>query len=497
MVQTQATGATDVQVPFWLVAGRHGRLGRAAGNALARAALTLAPTPGRRLAVSAGLDVLARASGTPTARGASAAYLHQGYVRLHAGPVRLTAGRVEHVQGLIDTTLSAGGTTWSANATPVPAVRLALARYVGVPGTRGVVAVRGSFAHGWFEPDRFVERAYLHSKQLYLRLLPERAPAQIHAGIIHNVMWGGTHPELGNLPDGWRAFRRVLIQKELEGDEGLTGEGRNSAVGNAVAAYDVAVTGDVRDWRGRAYRQFYIETGVSAQLRSPWDGLWGMSLRRAEGGRLVDRLLYEHLRFVRQNARYDLPGDLGRRGRERYYTSTEYEDGWTYGGRLLGTPLALLDADAPRLARTDRPGGTPFAVASNIVVAHHLGLAGQVAPGWRYRALVTYHRHHGSRDNRLARRRDQVSALAEVTARLWPARGLAATAAVAADAGAAFADRVGLLVGLTWRPSGPWRRSPHGSSLHVWTAHARAAHVRAAHVRVASGRPTSGRPTAF
>jgi hypothetical protein len=455
MLGAQATGATDAQAPFWLVAGRHGRLGRAAGHALGRAALTLAPAPGRRLTLSAGLDVLARASGTPTARGASAAYVHQGYLRLHAGPARLTAGRIEHVQGLIDTTLSAGGTTWSANATPVPAVRLDLARYVGVPGTRGFVAVRGSFAHGWFEADRFVERAYLHSKQLYLRFLPERVPVQVHAGVVHNVMWAGTHPELGDLADGWRAFRRVVFQQELEGDEGLPGEGRNSAVGNAVAAYDVAVAGRARGWRGRAYRQFYIETGVSAQLRSPWDGLWGVSLRRAPeaGGRLVERVVYEHLRFVRQNARYDLPGALGRRGRERYYTSTDYEDGWTYAGRILGTPLVLLDADAPRLARTDLPGGTPFAVASNIVVAHHLGLAGQVAPGWRYRALVTYHRHHGSRDNRLARRRDQVSALAEVTARVWPARGLAATAALALDAGQVFADRAGLLVGLTWRPT--------------------------------------------
>ncbi|WP_022836111.1 capsule assembly Wzi family protein [Salisaeta longa] len=438
-----AIGGTDDLGPFWIVSNRYGRFGRAGQGVVGDAAVWVQPRAGRRWDVSGGLHVVGRGSEQ------SALYAQAWYLTGHAGPFALTAGQQATVQGHIDTTLSLGGTTWSKNALPVPRIALYTPDYVSVPFTNDYVAVRGLLSHGWMPADRFVSNAYLHQKQAYLRLLPPRGPVQLHLGVIQNVMWAGTHPQAGELADGWDAFWKVLITEELEGNENVGPEGTDSGVGNTVAAYDVAVTAQGAGWRAKGYRQFYIDTAAGRRFRNFWDGLWGLSLRRATTGHWLDAVLYEHVRFVRQNAVWGASGKKGQRGREIYYNNYLYREGWTRAGRVIGLPLALTDAYAPRLANAS----DGFPVTNNIIVAHHLGVAGHVAPRWTYRAFLTYSRNHGMLFNPQPRR-DQVSGWLSVRGPLAPRYGLALTAGLAVDAGAVFADRAGLLLGLRW--NGAW-----------------------------------------
>ena len=440
-VSVQTAASTGKRLPFWFVANEFGRFARRSPAVMTSFGVDLIARPSRRFDVAAGADLVARGADQSTL------YAHELYVQGVAGPFTATAGRIERIQGLVDTSLTVGGTTLSHNATPIPALRIETPSYVEVPFTNGFLAGRGSFSHGWLESTRFVDRPYLHSKQFYLRVFPERWSVQLHGGIVHNVVWGGTHPDLGNLADGFGTFLDVIFVQEIEQGETLPGEGEDSGIGNSTAAYDLAITAQRNDWRGRIYRQFYIDTAAGSRFRNLWDGLWGVSLAREEKGHWVDRVLFEHLRFVRQNAVWGAEGRRGRVGREVYYNNFTYLSGWTYHGQVLGTPLARTLADAPRLDAS--PNGFP--VVNNIIVANHLGVQGHIAADWTYTALLTYSRNHGMLFTPQPRL-DQLSVLLEATGRVLPTYDLAATVGVAVDTGELYEERAGLRFGLTWIP---------------------------------------------
>lgn len=427
-------------MPFWGTVQREGRVDGGANSIIGVGGyLTQGSSP---VSVSAGVDVVGRTSSDATL------YAHEMYGRLHAGPVELTAGRAAYRQGIVDTSFSIGGTVRSPNTTPIPALRLDVPQYLSVPFTHDMIAVRGAFEHGWLESDRFVQNAYLHAKEAYLRIFPTRWPVQLHAGVTHNVMWGGTHPELGNLADGPNAFWSVVTARPLADDSVFTGENEDSAVGNTVAAYNTAAAVRLFGIKTLAYREFYIETAGGRELRNVWDGLWGIRIALPSRPRFLDHLLYEHVRFVRQNARRDADGQAGQSGRADYYNNFLYRSGWTYHGRVLGTPLALTGEQAPRLDGGEN--GQP--IVGNILVAHHVGIGGRLASSWRYRSLLTISRNRGTIFNPQPERH-QFMGLIEVRGLLSKRYNLSGRVSLTADIGSIFEDRLGTQVGLTWKPS--------------------------------------------
>ena len=434
-------GATSEALPFWMTANQYGRVDPRSAGALLDLTIRKPIRSAKTIDYGIGVELLGRASERSTL------HAHQLYGLLKTGPLHVQAGWREHTSGMVDSTLSMGSTQWSRNAPPMPKLSVAVPKYVAVPGTRGFVAIRGYLAHGWFGPERYVDRPYLHEKYAYLRIRFPRLPVQGHAGFIHNVVWAGTHPKQGNLPDGFSNFLRVLTGQGASAESNApSGEQRN-VLGNTVAAYDFAVTFAIGGLRGQASRQFYIEDTVGLAFRSVWDGLWSLSLRREQTGHPIDALLYEHLRMTRQGARFDL-GEP--RGADSYYNNHFYRSGWTYGGRTIGTPLLT--------AGTNVPG-----VVNNIVAAHHVGFEGTVLPYLRYRALLTYSRNYGAsgvcqnpkcttRGTNRTTRRDRyvVYVAAEGAMPGWP-DGLSARLGLATELGAFTPDRLGLSLGLQWR----------------------------------------------
>jgi hypothetical protein len=261
-------------------------------------------------------------------------------------------------------------------------------------------------------------------------------------------MWGGTHPELGDLADGPSAFWSVVTGRPLADDNDFSGELEDSAVGNTVAAYSAAAAVRLFGIKTLGYREFYIETAGGRQLRNVWDGLWGIRIALPSRPRFLDHLLYEHVRFVRQNARRNADGRAGQPGRADYYNNFLYRSGWTYQGRVLGTPLALTRNQAPRIAGGDT--GRP--IVGNILVAHHVGIGGRIASGWRYRSLLTISRNRGTILNPQPERH-QFMGLIEVRGILSKRYNLSGRVSLTADIGRIFEDRVGTHMGLTWKPS--------------------------------------------
>jgi len=437
-----ATGSPGGALPFWLYANQYGTVAPASANVGLRLQAHRPFTRASGLDYSVGAEVVGRRSDP------SAAYVHELYGRLRYGAFQLTVGRREQVISRIDTSLSLGGTTWSQNATPPPKVSLSSDGYLPVPGTDGLLAVSGYLAHGWLESDRFVRDALVHDKYVYVRLRPPGLPVTAHAGVTHHAMWGGTHPQRGPLPEGIEDWAYVVTGRSKQTDEGV----RRTNV-NHLASYDFSLNTTVRGVQGRAYRQFYHEDLPSLRFRNPWDGLWGLSLRRPDGDALVTGLLWEHLRMTRHNAKFS---EGEERGSDKYYHHTVYRGGWTYHGRTLGVPLLTTPSTTPGV--DDRLPG----IANSIVVAHHVGLEGHVAPDLSYTLLGTYSRNYGAqgvcgsvecapRVDRRTERRDQYSVRIALRGPLLERHNLWFETAAAFDLGSFYDDRTGLSVQVTWR----------------------------------------------
>jgi len=429
-------------LPFWLYANQYGTVAPSSANAGLRLQAHRPFGRGSGLDYAVGAELLGRLSSPSTA------YLHELYGRLRYGRFQLTAGRREQIIGRVDTTLSLGGTTWGANATPPPKISVSSDGYLAVPGTDGVLAVKGYLAHGWLEDDRFVEGALLHEKYGYLRIRLPTLPVTAHAGLTHHALWGGTHPRRGPLPEGLRDWAYVAAGQSRTNDEGV----RQSGV-NQLASYDFGLDVTARGVRARAYRQFYHEDTPSLLFRNPWDGLWGVSLRREDDDKLVTALLWEHLRMTRQNAKFS---EGEERGADTYYHHTVYRGGWTYQGRTLGVPLITTPSTTPGFAPRI-PG-----IANSIVVAHHVGLEGHLTADLSYRLLGTYSRNYGAqgvcgsvecaaRVDRRTSRRDQYSVRIGLRGPLLEQYNLRFRTAAAFDVGSFYDDRTGLSVHLTWR----------------------------------------------
>jgi hypothetical protein len=442
---------SDGDLPFWLATNQHGTVDPTSANAGARLGLHRPFVETSGFDYAFGATLLGRASRHGTAT------VHELYGRLQYWRLRLTVGRKEQSVGRVDTSLSIGSVTRSQNASPLPRVSVSSDGYVGVPGTGDGLALKGYFAYGRLESDRFVEDALVHEKHLYARLLPPDFPVNAYAGVTHHVQWGGTSPLVGprdaSLGQG--------IDVAVGGDVFARGDFDSSidAVGaNHLAMYDFSLSVDLGELRGLAYRQFYHEDTASFRFRNPWDGLWGVSLRRDDSEALVTGILWEHLRMTRHNAKFS---EGQERGADSYYNHSIYSGGWTYQGRTLGNPFLTTASMTPGFDDSI-PG-----ITNNIVVAQHLGLEGHLGAGLSYKLLGTYSRNYGaqnvcqtsactSQSDERTDRRDQWSFRLDVSGPLSQQHNLQFRVSAALDTGEFYEERVGGSFALLWR--GPMGR---------------------------------------
>ena len=436
-----ASGSTSGSLPFWLYANQYGVPDPQSANTGLRLRTQRTFKQGG-LEYEVGAELIGRASTHSTA------YLHELYGQVQYRGLRLTAGRHEQMIGRLDTHLSLGGVTWSTNAPPIPKVSISTDGYLSIPGTGDALAVRGYFAQGWLENDRFVQNALLHEKYLDIRILPPSAPVRAHVGMAHHAMWGGTHPQRGPQPSGFIDWAYVVRGRSRVTDTGARATGINQ-----LASYDFGLDATLGTLQARLYRQFYHEDTPSLWFRNPWDGIWGLHLRREDSSGLVTALLWEHLRMTRHNAKFS---EGQERGEDIYYDHTVYRGGWTYQGRTLGVPLLTTPSTTPGFDDA-LPG-----MANTIVVAHHLGLEGMLRPNLSYQLLGTYSRNYGAQGvcatpacrvqtDRRTDRKDQYSVRVALRTPLLDNRNLWLRTAVAFDTGELYDDRMGLSVQLTWK----------------------------------------------
>jgi len=437
-VNASVLSSSSEQLPFWLQANRYGTVDSTSANALLRASLRRRVSLAPDWTLTAGAELVGRASAHSTI------LAHQLYGRLDYRGLRLQVGRWEETPtGLTHPTLSIGSLGRSRNAPPLPKIALETPGYVSVPGTNDALGLKAYASHGWFPDGRFVASPYLHEKYLYLRFPSPERSVQLTVGVLQHTLWGGTHPTRGPLPEDVEAFLRVLGGRA--GGEAAPSQEQAGTIGATEAGYDVGVAVQVGTVELQASRYFHHTDRPSLFFRNPWDGVWELRAERASDDHLVHTLVWNHLRATRHNAKFS---EGQERGEDSYYNNALYRGGWVHRGFTIGSPLLLPNRRGP-------------GVGNNIVVAHHLGLAGTLPAALHYRLLLTYSRHYGAQsvcaDASCSRvvdaRTDRTDQYATRLAFTRDVGDLSIRAALAADLGALYPDRVGVEVGLSWTGS--------------------------------------------
>ena len=301
------------------------------------------------------------------------------YAHLRTRGWQLSAGRFYDTVGLNSGYLTTGSMLMSRNALQPYKLRLSTPEFLPVPLIGGAISFKARWSEALLTDDRFVDRARVHQKYLYLKVQPVRE-LHLYAGIAHHLMWGGTHPEDGRLHTSFLDYLSDVLA--LPDD---AASGNITPKGNGLGGYDFGAEYRARTWTAGAWRLFYIEDGTAMNLRSPWDGVWGAWLDLHDSQRprrLVSYLTYEHI-----NTKWQDGGGYKAIGRARFYTHRVWRDGWVHHGQTLGTPLILID---PSKAGTEEQ-----LLVNNMILGHHLGMAGRLTETVSWEMMAIYSRNYG------------------------------------------------------------------------------------------------------
>lgn len=411
-VQVNALGgiASQSYLPQWLVANRFGILDYDDSQvSLLRTEVFSQFYLGKHLRFEAAVDGILRSS---FSNANTTTFLQQAYAKVGYRMFEFTFGQIERTLGSHAPGLSSGSLAISGNARPIPQLLLSVPEYTKVPFTRGYAEFKGTFSHGWFDEDRYVESPFLHEKSLYLKA-GGKFKVNISAGLVHLVTWSGKLSNGAQLPSGFDNYLNVIFAQSAVNIDSTNafqiGESAN-AVGDNMGVYDFGIHIKLKDYNLKLYHQTPFEDWTGSRLARNKDRLLGITLASKRKKHWFDGIVYEFL-----NTRYqsgptlpggpnDAPGtkdkygnDFG--GRDNYYNNFLYRTGWVHQDHIIGTPLFYTKSRMrlydPTFVDPDE-GGFNFNIVNNRIVAHHFGINGSYKSQWNYKVLATFSRNFGT-----------------------------------------------------------------------------------------------------
>ncbi len=379
--------------PFWVRSNQYGEVPLESSGFTVRAQLQREYEPKADKKFSYGYGI----RGVMNAGKTNQFLLSEAYGKIRFGAFELYAGRRREVMGLVDSVLSSGSYIWSGNALPMPKVQISIPDYTPIL-KNGLLALKGSFAHGWAGTGDSVANYYLHQKSFYVRLGKPDWRIKIHAGFNHQVQWGGTvlYPRFDSgvritqFGTDLQSYLFVVTGKSLYADKSLyaldtltitnnaaSAEGGNR-VGNHLGTVDFGVEYEDENNRWFFYRQSIYEAGALFHLNNIADGLTGLSLNRKQVKQGIQRIVLEYLHTSSQGgplASGRAGGTAQLRGYEDYFNNGRYIDGWVYNHQTIGTPFIMPLEYTTGLPRN--LAKNPHYIVNNRVNALTLGVKSQ------------------------------------------------------------------------------------------------------------------------
>lgn len=315
-------------------------------------------------------------------------YVSGGWKMLH-----LDVGMKPRVRELGELSITGGNIVFTGNARNIPGLN-AWSDWIYFEKGHWF-GIRGNFAHYQTIDNRYVQDLMIHNKSFAFKVALGRK-VDLEMGLDHWVQWGGVDPVLGQRPDSFKDYLRVMLG--LRGGDDATLSDQLNALGNHLGREYIRLV-----WRPSAftmtfqYDMPFEDGGQIIKTQSMPDGVYTLKFSFKDRDALVTDVLYEYVHTTWQGGDiHDRPAteeemtkDYGKYvywqdpdhhyygrivpgGRDDYFNNGEYRSGWTYFGRSIALPLMI-----PRAPRED---GLTIGLINNRVRAHHFGIQGVAGP---------------------------------------------------------------------------------------------------------------------
>ena len=271
--------------------------------------------------------------------------LPEAYLKIRYGAFEFYGGRRREIMGLVDTTLTSGSYIWSGNALPMPKLQISIPNYTSIIG-HGLISVKGSYAHGWFDNEGDIKKYFLHQKWFYGRFGRENAKFKFYAGFNHQVQWGGYKPSTNDyFASNWYAYLYSILPLKKVSEKAvsnLTYSDLLNRVGNQLGSIDIGAKLEVGKYSLFIYRQNLYDQGAAlARLANIKDGLNGLSVinNKPSNKVFIRKINFEFFYTLNQGTDPILFTKTVAWELENYFVHAQYTDGWTYKKKIIGTPL--------------------------------------------------------------------------------------------------------------------------------------------------------------
>lgn len=310
----------------------------------------------------------------------------EAYVKVNVHHWQLAAGRYQEVIGEVPALISSGSLGVSGNAAPLPQASLGLMEYTDLPFLApGWIQVKGQVSVGWLERDAYVQHAKLHHRSFYLQVgkrplvsYRNRTALSLYGGVNQFVVWAGRHPSRGQLPGQWANLIQPIVP------------------GNNLGFFDYGFTFLSRGIKVRGYTQVPFEGKGNVNPFRIKDRMVGVVVSDTRKGSYVPTITMEAINTTWQDPN---PENDSRKEDYNFYNNTVYADGWSYGGRILGTPLFFDRQRATHYfgANFDAQSEYNWNIVNNRINGVHIGVKGRVPfQKIHYRTLATATVNYGN-----------------------------------------------------------------------------------------------------
>ncbi len=378
--------STGKLTPFWITNNTYGVVPLQSNNIYGRGNVKWDHKFNENFKLQTGIDLVG------ATKHSSDFFIQQLYTSLSYKSLHLNIGAKEYYNSLLNKNLSTGDFDYSPNARPIPEINLNIPEFTTVPYTKGILQVRGDFAVGKSTDNNYIEKTkhagenytidiLWHHKSLYFKLLDPKLhfPFSATIGFNHAVQWGGwtTVDGQGELPHSFSDFIRIVFG-EGGGNDASIGEQIN-VLGNQQGTYDLKFSYTNQIFNFSAYKQHYFDDNSGMEYTNWRDGIWGLECE-LYNQIYVRNIVLEYINTTNQSGTMHFLGQANSRGggNDDYYNHETYISGWSHWGRTLGNPLI-----------TPPEYNQDIYFPNNRIKAIHLGLNGEISPGFAFRVLLT------------------------------------------------------------------------------------------------------------
>jgi len=291
------------------------------------------------------------------------------------------------------------------NARPVPMIELGMNNYFDVPFTYGYVQFKAHIGQRWLETDRYISRARMHSKDVFVRINLEREIGlKVSSGLIHFAQYGGTDPMGNQQPSGFDDFMKVFFGQGIPNELGGTA-GESNAVGNHLGMIEIGFEKNLGDHRLNLDYQSPFEDQGSMQMISLKNYLLAFQWLLPKESKLIKEVMVEFTKSKRQSGPGlpdpaphfpDEASNFGREfgGRDDYHNNYLYRSGYSYYGMSMGNAL-FLTYDWTQNFLEPYPSYNAL-FSNNRIVALTLGVKGELSSMLEYRLQLVSSKNFGT-----------------------------------------------------------------------------------------------------